>query len=165
MGLIPAGYHTVVLGSGTTLDDLKTLAPLEESTAEGSLMLMRLDFADFPTSEVMAKLEKSLHDAGVPTWVGGYVVYADTNTPSVYLTWQKGLAWTPIIIGILLTTVLPALLGGVIWLLMPESMKSLITGMIDMGMMMVVMWLMTSLMKPMIAATQEKPMRLEEANV
>ena len=33
-------------------------------------------------------------------------------SPAVYLAWQKGLAWMPIIIGLLVTVVLPPLLGG-----------------------------------------------------
>jgi hypothetical protein len=98
------------------------------------------------------------------------VVYADTSQLSVYLAWQKGLAWIPIIIGLLVTVVLPPLLGTVIWWLLPEEVKSLITGLINMGMMVVVMFIMMQFMKPLTAQekprkvrTQEKPEQLAEA--
>jgi Na+/phosphate symporter len=54
---------------------------------------------------------------------------------------------------------LPPLLGSLIWLILPESVKELITGLIGMGMMMLVVWLMTSLLKPLTAP--ERPKRLE----
>jgi hypothetical protein len=98
-------------------------------------------------------------------WPGySHVVYADVSDPCVYLAWQKGFAWLPIIIGTLVVTVLPGLLGGVIWLLLPQSVKDMITGIINMGMMMLVMWLMTSMMKPLTAPAKEKPKRLKEVN-
>jgi hypothetical protein len=97
-------------------------------------------------------------------WPGySHVVYADTGAPTVYLAWQKGFAWLPVIIGILVVTVLPALLGGAIWLLLPQSVKDTITSIINFGMMMLVMWLVTSMMKPLTAPAREKPKRLEEA--
>jgi len=71
------------------------------------------------------------------------------------------LAWLPIIIGLLATVVLPPLLTAGIWLILPDSLKSLISGMINLGMMMLVMWLMMSVIKPLTAP--EKPERLEEA--
>ena len=160
--LIPPGYQAILLGSVTTLRDLDAFTPLEEGTAEGALILMRLDFSDFPTSESLANLEKSLEDAGIPAWPGyDYVVYADTSTPSVYLAWQKGLAWMPIIIGILIITVLPVLLGGIVWLVLPQSLKDLITGIVNMGMMVLVMVLMTKIM-PKPTPEKEKPKKLKE---
>lgn len=159
-GLTPPGYQAVFIGSAASIEDLDTFTPLEEGLAEGALMLMRLDFADFPASEALAKLEKALRDAGVPTWPGyGYIVYADTNQPSVYLAWQKGLAWIPLIIGMLAFTVLPPLLGSLMWLILPQSVKDLITGLIGMGMMILVMFIMMQFMKPLTAP--EKPRRIE----
>ena len=150
-------------GSAVSIEDLNAFTPLEEGTAEGSLMLMRLDFADFPTGEALRKLNQALVDAGVPAWPGySFIVYADTTTPSVYLAWQKGIAWMPIIIGILVFTLLPPLLGAIVWWLIPDEIKQLITSVIGMGMMMLVMWLMMSLMKP-LTAPEKKPKRLEEA--
>ena len=162
--MVPPGYRAVLLGSATRIEDLGTFTPLEESAAEGALILMRLDFAEFPSSEVLAQLNQACLDAGIPTWPGyGYIVYADNASPSVYLAWQKGIAWMPVIIGILVVTVLPALLGSVIWLLLPQSVKDMITGIVNLGMMMLVMWLMTSIMKPLTAPAKEKPKQLEEA--
>ena len=68
--MVPPGYRAVLLGQAANLADLGTLAPLEESTAEGALVLVRLDFADFPTGEMLTELEKKLRDAGVHTWPG-----------------------------------------------------------------------------------------------
>jgi len=163
--MVPPGYRAVFLGQAAAIEELGTFAPLEESSAEGALFLMRLDFAEFPSAEAMAQLEQACSDAGVEMWPGySHVVYADTEQPTVYLTWQKGLAWMPIIIGLLVTAVLPALLGSLVWLILPQEVKSLITGIINMGMMMLVMWLMTSIMKPLTAPAKEKPKRLKEVN-
>ncbi|MDO8715954.1 MAG: hypothetical protein Q7J73_04000 [Dehalococcoidales bacterium] len=156
--MVPPGYRAVLLGSAARVEDLGTFAPLEESSAEGALFLMRLDFNEFPPAEALAQLEQALLDAGVEMWPGySHVVYADIDQPGVYLAWQKGFAWMPIIIGTLVVTVLPALLGGVVWLLLPQSVKDMLTGIINLGMMMLVIWLMTSLMKPLTTPAREKP--------
>ena len=169
--MVPPGYKAVLLGSASKIEDLGTFAPLEESSAEGALFLVRLDFADFLAAEALSQLEQACLDAGVELWPGyDHVVYADLTQPSVYLAWQKGLAWIPIIIGLLVTVVLPPLLGTIIWWLLPEEVKSLITGLINMGMMVVVMFIMMQFMKPLTAQektkkvrTQEKPEQLTEA--
>ena len=160
--MVPPGYKAVLLGSASKIEDLGTFAPLEESSAEGALFLVRLDFTEFPLAEALSQLEQACLDAGVELWPGyDHVVYADLNQPSVYLAWQKGLAWMPIIIGLLVTVVLPPLLGTVIWWILPEEIKSLITGLINMGMMVVVMFIMMQFMKPLTA--QEKPKKLKVA--
>jgi len=146
-GMIPPGYRAVLIGSAATIEDLGTVAPLEEGAAEGTLMLMRLNFAEYPSAEVLAKLESDLRAAGVPPWPGyPYIVYADTSQPSVYLAWQKGIAWMPIIIGILVLTLLPALLGVLIWWLLPQQIKDLINAMVMFG----IIFLMMSFMPKMI---------------
>jgi hypothetical protein len=170
--MVPPGYRAVLLGSAAKVEDLGTFTPLEESTAEGALILMRLDFAEFPSSEALAQLNQACLDKGIPTWPGyDYIVYADIAQPSVYLAWQKGIVWMPIIIGLLVTVVLPPLLGALVWWLLPQSIKDLITGLINLGIMMLVMWLMTTMMKPLTAgekpkkvkAAPEKPEQLQEA--
>jgi len=159
--MVPPGYRAVLLGSAQNLEDLSTFAPLEEDAAEGALVLMRLDFAEPPSSEALAQLEQACLDNGISPWPGyDYVVFVGADQPAVYLTWQKGFAWLPVIIGILAITALPPLLGGLVWLVLPESLKQLITGLIQMGMMLLVMWLMTSLIKPL--AAPETPKRLKE---
>jgi len=161
--MVPPGYRAVLLGSAARVEDLGTFTPLEEGTAEGALILMRLDFTESPSNEVLAQLNQACLDNGIPSWPGySYIVYADTTQPSVYLAWQKGFAWMPIIIGILAFTLLPPLLGAIVWWLIPDEIKQLITGVIGMGMMMLVMWLMMSLMKP-LTTPEKKPKRLEEA--
>ena len=160
--LTPPGHRAVLIGSVGSIEELGAFAPMEEGSAEGTLMLMRLDFAEFLSEETLAGIEQACFETGVERWPGyGHIVFADMSRPSVYLAWQKGIAWMPIIIGILVMTALPALLGGLIWLILPESLKQLITGLIQMGMMMLVMWLMMSLIKPLTAP--ERPKRIEEA--
>ena len=146
-GMILPGYRAVLLGSAATLDGLGTITPLEESVAEGTLMLMRLDFAEYPSAEVLAKLEADLKAAGVPPWPGKpYIVYVETAAPSVYLAWQKGIAWMSSIIGILILTVLPALLGVLVWWLLPQELKDLINAMVMSG----IVFLMMSFVPKMI---------------
>ena len=160
--MVPEGCQAVFLGSAANIEDLGAFAPLEESADEGALFLMRLDFADFPSDETLAQLEQACFDAGVEMWPGyDHVVYADLAQPVVYLAWQKGLAWIPIIIGLLVTVVLPPLLGGLVWQLMPQSLKDLITGIVNMGMMVLVMVLMTKIM-PKPTPEKEKPKKLKE---
>jgi hypothetical protein len=161
--MVPPGYRAVLLGQAASLDGMGTFAPLEEDSAEGSLFLMRLDLAEFPTAAALSQLEQACFEAGVEIWPGyDHVVYADTEQPTVYLAWQKGLAWMPIIIGLLVTVVLPPLLTAAVWWILPEDIKSLITGIINVGIMALVMFLMSKMMPALIPA-KEKPEKLEEA--
>ena len=149
---IPPGYKAVLLGQAQDVEDLGTFVPLEENSAEGALFLMRLDFTEQPSEETLTELEQAFLEAGVEPWPGyGYFVYTDLDSPTVYLTWQKGLAWLPVIIGILVFTVLPPLLTTVVWWILPEEIKSLISGLINLGMLMLVMWLVFSLQRLAVA--------------
>jgi hypothetical protein len=159
--LTPPGYRAVIIGSAGSIEELGTFAPMEEGSAEGTLMLMRLDFIDFIPDETLTGIEQAFLDAGVERWPGyQYIVHVDVTKPSVYLAWQKGIAWMPIIIGLLATMILPPLLGGVIWMLLPESLKQTINTLIGMGMMLLVMFLVTQVVKPL--TSPERPKRLEE---
>jgi hypothetical protein len=161
--LVPPGYRAVLIGQATAIEELGTFAPLEQDSAEGALFLVRLDFAEFPSADALAQLEQAFFDAGVELWPGyNHVVYADVDQPGVYLAWQKGLAWIPIIIGLLVTVVLPPLLGGLIWKLLPQSLKDLISGIVNMGIMVLVMFLMTKIM-PKPTPEKEKPKKVKEA--
>jgi hypothetical protein len=160
--MAPEGYRALLIGSATSIEDLGTFAPLEESANEGAFFLMRLDLSAFPSEESLNSLEQKLADAGVEMWPGyGHYVYAVQDEPIVYVVWQKGLAWIPIIVGILATTVLPPLLMAGIWLILPQEVKSLITGFINLGMMALVMFIMMQVMKPLTASSKEKPKRVE----
>ena len=168
--MVPPGYRVVLLGSASRFEDLGTFAPLEESSAEGALFLVRLDFTETPSEEALSQLEQAFLDAGVEMWPGyDHVVYADFDQPSVFLAWQKGIAWMPIIIGIVAVTILPMLLGGLVWLILPQSLKDMITSLIDMGMMLLVMFIMMQLMKPLTSQEKSKKVKaskkseLEEA--
>ncbi|MFH1646554.1 MAG: hypothetical protein ABID71_02525 [Chloroflexota bacterium] len=149
------------MGQAQNIEDLGTFAPLEESSVEGALFLIRLDFAEPLSEETLGNLEQVCREAGIEPWPGSdYFVYADTASPAVYLVWQKGFAWLPVILGLLATIALPPLLTAGIWLILPDSLKSLISGLINMGMMLLVLFLMMSLVKPLVAS--EKPKPIEE---
>jgi hypothetical protein len=161
--LVPPGYSAVLIGQAAAIEELGTFAPLEQDSAEGALFLVRLDFTEFPSAQALDQLEQAFFDAGVELWPGyNHVVYADVDQPGVYLAWQKGLAWIPIIVGLLVTVVLPPLLGGLIWKLLPQSLKDLISGIVNMGVMVLVMLLMTKIM-PKPTPEKEKPKKVKEA--
>ncbi len=50
--MVSPGYRAVLIGSAASIDDLGTFTPLEESVAEGALILLRLDFAEHPSSDL-----------------------------------------------------------------------------------------------------------------
>ncbi len=162
--MAPEGYRAVLVGSAESIEDLGTFAPLEESADEGAFFLMRLDLADYPSEETLNQLEKALADAGVEMWPDyDHYVYLSLDEPAVFIAWQKGLAWIPIIIGILIFTVLPPLLMAGIWLILPQGIKDLITSVIDLGMMALIMFVMAQVMKPLTASAKEKPRKVEQA--
>jgi len=161
---VPPGYRAVLLGQAQEIKDLGTFAPLEESSAEGALVLVRLDFYEPLSEETLGNLEQACREVGVEPWPGSeYYVYADMDSPAVYLVWQKGMAWLPIILGLLATMVLPSLLTAGIWLILPDSLKSLISSLVNMGMMLLVMFLIMK-MVPALSPKKEKPKQIEEVS-
>ena len=161
--MTPLGYRAVLIGQATAIQELGTFAPLEESSDEGALFLVRLDFAEAPSAEALAQLERAFFEAGVELWPGyDHVVYADLEQPSVFLAWQKGFAWLPIIIGLLVTTVLPPLLGSLVWWLMPDDLKNMLSGIVNMGIMLVVILLISKLM-PAFTSGGEKTKKVKQA--
>ena len=159
---IPPGYRAVLLGQAQDIASLGTFAPLEDSAAEGALVLMRLDFTERLTKEALDDLEQACRDTGVEPWPGSeYYVYADIESTSVYIAWQKGIAWLPVIIGLLATLILPPLLTAGIWLILPDSIKSLINNLIGMGIMLLVVFLMMKMM-PSLSPEREKPRQVKE---
>jgi len=148
--MVPYGYKAYLLGTSDTLEGLHSISPLEEGAAEGTLMLMQLNFADFPSAEVIAELNQKLEQAGVPPWPGySQVAYADSSQPAIYLCWVKGFAWMSVIIGMLVLIVLPVLIGAFVWWILPEDIKAMIN-------MMVMVGVMVLMMKFMTGATEKK---------
>ena len=161
--MIPPGYRAVLLGQAQTIEDLGTIAPFEEGAAEGALVLMKLNFTELLSQEALSSLEQTISEAGVEPWPGSeYYVYADTASSSIYLVWQKGMAWLPIIIGLLATVVLPPLLTAGIWLILPDSFKSFISSLVNLGMMVLVMFLIMK-MVPSLSPEKEKPKQIKES--
>jgi len=166
--ILPPGYQAVLVGSATVLEDLGTFAPLEQSSEEGALFLVRLDFAETPSIEALAQLEQAFQGTGVERWPGyEHVVYAEAAEPAVYLVWQKGMPWLPIIIGLVATVVLPPLLGSVLWWILPQDIKDLISGIINLGMMLLMLFILMQVMKPLTASQKpegvERSKEIEEA--
>lgn len=165
--MIPPGYRAVLLGQVATVEEMGGFAPLEECSDEGSLFLARLDLADIPTEQALADMEKALADVGVERWPGyDFVVYAAAGEPIVYLAWQKGFAWLPIIIGIVAVGALPPLLGGVVSWLIPDSIKNLINSMVSLGIMALMLYLVSKMMpKPVPAKPRAKRVESSQAPV
>jgi len=106
-----------------------------------------------PTDDMLNEINQGLMAEGVPTWPGySHIVALDSSQNSVYLGWVKGFAWMSVIVGMLVLLVLPTLLGGLIWWLLPESVKNMIEMMVMMG----VMFLMMKFMTPMLKSGSEK---------
>jgi hypothetical protein len=160
---IPRGYRAVLVGQAQDIEELGTFTPLEENADEGALILMRLDFAEPPSEEMLGTLEQACRDAGVEPWPGSlYYVYADTDSSTVYLVWQKGFAWLPVIIGLLAVMVLPPLLMAGIWFILPDSLKSFISNLVNMGMMLLLMWVLMKIM-PALSPQKEKTRQIKES--
>ena len=140
------GYRPLALETITAFDQLGQVTPLEEGLDEGTLMLLGLEFEQMPEAESLEELEQQLSAAGIPAWAGySHIVAADSGSRTVYLGWVKGLAWSGVIMGML---VLLVLIGGVIWALLPESVKNMIEMMVMVG----VMFLMMKLVTPMLGS-------------
>jgi len=108
--------------------------------------MLELNLAESPQADVLLELNRQLLNLGVSPWPGYRdIAFADAAQPKVYVCWIKGIAWTPIIIGILIT-LLPAIIGGALWLLVPQPIKDMIT----------MMGLMTVMLPIMGMVTKEK---------
>ncbi|MBI2849775.1 MAG: hypothetical protein HYX80_01875 [Chloroflexi bacterium] len=161
--MVPPGYQAVPVGQAERIEDLGAFGPLEESSSEGALFLMRLDFEEIPSGEALAQLEQALKAENVEPWPGyPFFVYANESSPTVYLAWQKGFAWLPVIIGILVITTLPPILAAGIWLILPESLKSLISGLVNIGGMVLMISLLTKVV-PAPSQPRKKPKEIEES--
>jgi len=129
---MPIGYIAYYAGSFEDLKSQQTqVAAQEEATPEGTLVLLELTLADAPQPGVLSNLNARLLSAGVPPWEGyGDVVFADpNNSRKVYIAWTKGFAWASIIIFLL-----PAIIGAVLWFLIPEPVRNML---MMMGVMMI----------------------------
>jgi hypothetical protein len=99
----------------------------------------------------------------VELWPGyDHAVFADTEQPSVYLAWQKGFAWLPVIAGLLVSAVIPPLLGSLVWWLMPEDLKNLISGIVNMGIMLLVVFLVSRLI-PVLTPEKDKTKKVKKS--
>ena len=159
-GIAATGFRTHLLGEVAAIEDLSIFQPLEESVPEESLMMLELYFEAFPSSESLESLNQACLDGGIPPWPGNsQIVFADSDRPIVYLAWTKGFAWISVIAGMVALTVLPMLLGGLLWWLIPEPVKDLLMMVVMMG----GMFLMMKLIMPMLAPGKQKETTEEKA--
>jgi hypothetical protein len=143
---MPIGYTTHYAGSFEDLAAQQlTMAAQEEAAPEGTLVLLELTLSEPASLETLEELNSRLLGAGVPPWAGySNIVFTDASNPQkVYIAWTKGFSWTPIIVGIVFL-VLPLILGGILWLLIPQGVKDMIT---VMGVMMMIVPIMGMLTK------------------
>jgi hypothetical protein len=143
---MPLGYTTYYAGLFEDLaKEQAQVAAQEEATPEGTLVLLGLTLPEAPESDVLITVNNQLLGAGVPPWPGySNVVFADSADPKkVYVAWIKGFSWMPIILGIVFL-VLPLILGAVLWFLIPQPVKDVIT---LMGVMMIMIPLMRMVTK------------------
>ncbi len=146
-------YRAVLLGSAANLNDLAVYAPQEEGTPEGSLMLLEIQLGSAIPAATIDEINLKCAEAGVIPWTGlSQIAFTDLTGQVLTLQWVKAFAFMPIIVGILLLTVLPAILGAVIWWLIPESIKQII----NMVIMMLVMMMMMKMITPMISAGKKE---------
>ena len=142
---MPIGYTTYYAGLFEDLVAQRALvAAQEEAAPEGTLALLELTLSEPASLETLEELNSQLLAAGVPPWPGyGSVVFTDSaDSRRVYVAWVKGLAWSGIIIGILLS-LLPMILGGVLWFLIPQGIKDALMMMSIMVIMLPVMGMIT----------------------
>ena len=139
---MPIGYTTYYAESFEDLRSQQALvAAQEEATPEGTLVLLELNLSESPHPDTLVELNSRLLSAGVPHWAGySDVVFADSADPKkVYVAWTKSFAWTPIIIGIIFL-ILPVILSGILWFLIPQPVKDMM--MMMMGLMMMIVPIM-----------------------
>lgn len=141
---MPAGYTTYYGGAFEDLAAAQAaVAAQEEVTPEGTLVCLELTLSEPAPLEALVELNSRLLAAGVPPWEGyGSVVFADSAGPKkVYVAWTKGIAMGGIVIGILLF-LLPTILGGLIWFLIPQRVKEMMIMMGFMAIMLPIMGMM-----------------------
>ncbi|RLC92156.1 MAG: hypothetical protein DRI39_08800 [Chloroflexi bacterium] len=155
--MIPSGYKAVLVGSVASLEDLVSLRPVEEASAEGSLMLLQIDLGQAVSSSILQQIDQKCQAAGVEPWPWTVTyAWAEPGSTTMYVAWQKGVAWLPVIGGILGSVLLLPVLGIFLWWLMPESLKSTISDMVSTTIMMVMILFMGKLMQGVVSEGEKK---------
>jgi hypothetical protein len=130
--------------SAASTEALSYFSPIEESLPEGTLLSAELHFADAIGSDVTDYINRECSRAGVVPWPGmSYIASASGDV--LYLRWQKGMAWWVMILGIVLSIVLPPLLGAAIYAILPDWMKDLTNAIIAISVMGVMAYFMSKM--------------------
>jgi hypothetical protein len=152
--IIPPGYQAHLVGVASSLDELNGFVPLEAGLPEPSQVLMRVDIALGEDAYSIAEdLNGQLLASGVPPWPGypGRIAFTEGN--SVYLAWLKGIAWMPIIMGLLIG--LPIVLPIILWFVSP-GFRETIEGMFGFLIMMLMMVFVMKLTRGITAPAKPK---------
>lgn len=154
---VPHGYQASLLSQVNNLNDLSTFAVLEESQPEGSRLLCALTFASRPDAGVVALFNQRCREEGVTPWPEWEdIAFLDSESPTLYLCWQKGFAWWGWILMLLATVALPPLLMAGLWLILPEPIRELISTVINLMVLGLVMFVMMKMMKAITAPEERK---------
>jgi hypothetical protein len=156
--LLP-GCRAVFVGSVTSFKELGVFEPLEQGQAEGSRMLAQLAFEHRPPDfhYLAAQLNQKCLETGVSPWPERQdIALADPAEPVIYLYWQKGFVWWGWILALLGSIILPPLIMAGLWLILPESVKQMIEGIVNLSIVGIVMFVMSKMTSGVTAAGEEK---------
>lgn len=148
INIIPGGYTAQIIASGTTIEELTSIVtPLESSIQDGTLMIVEMQYSDYPTAEQISDLNQFLLGAGITPWAGKPLVYVDGESPTVCVACVKTSGFMGFIGGGFLALIGIILIGGIVYMLLPESVKSVIEMMITLSIVVIMMKIMTPMMK------------------
>ena len=149
--IISQGYTSRFLGAYNDFETLSaSVAPFEMSSAVGSKYFMQLNLSRALTAEELSAIETDMANAGIAKWTSSYIDVSDADDKVIYIAWEKGgytttsygQVSTLAILNIILIILIPILIGGIVWLILPDSVKQIINMMITMGIMVVMMKVM-----------------------
>ena len=149
--IISQGYTSRFLGAYNDFETLSAhVAPFEMSSAVGSKYFMQLNLSRALTAEELSTIETDMANAGIAKWTSTYIDVSEADNKTIYIAWEKGGYTTTsygnvstlAILGTILIILIPVLIGGIVWLILPDSTKKIISTMITMGIMVVMMKVM-----------------------
>jgi hypothetical protein len=157
--ILPSGYRAVLVASVTSFKELGVFETLEQSQEEGSRMLAQLAFEHRPPDfdYLAVKLNQKCLETGVSPWPERQdIAFADPSEPVIYVCWQKGFVWWVWILALLGSVILPPLIMAGLWLILPESVKQMIEGIVNLSIVGIVMFVMSKMTSGVTATGEEK---------
>lgn len=108
--------ETIATGDSSNLGDVVALE--EQHIPEGGLAELVLSFRFRPPGFITEcnLLDAALKRAGVTPWPGNdRIVYFEEEPPTVYIRWQRGVAWAPVVIAAIPVVLVTLLVLLTIW--------------------------------------------------